>query len=84
MDRDDKNSIAEAKDLSVVAYLYASNQVQLIGKRRLPNGAILFQFTPKDIAEKLTLLYWNLQAPPIQPKILFSAHRDIKDMIFGG
>jgi hypothetical protein len=78
------NSSFEIKDLSIAAYLYSTNKVKLIGKRRLPNGSILFQFSPKELAEELVNLYWNLQAPPIQPKQLFSAQRDLKDMIFGG
>lgn len=83
MDRHD-NSIIEVKDIAVASYLYATNQVQLLGKRRLSNGAILFQFTPKSKAEELIQLYWNLNATAIQPKVLYSAFRDIKDMIFSG
>ena len=83
MDRND-NSLIEVKDIAVAAYLYATNQVQLIGKRKLPNGAILFQFNPRNKADELIQQYWNLNAPSIQPKLLYSAFRDIKDMIFGG
>ncbi len=83
-DNNNHSSLCELKDISVVAYLYAISQVQLIGKRRLPSGEILFQFSPKEKAEELISLYWNLKAPTIQPKELFSAQRDIKDMIFGG
>ncbi len=83
MDRNE-NSAAEIKDIAVASYLYATNQVQLLGKRRLPNGAILFQFTPKAKAEELIQSYWNLNALAIQPKVLYSAFRDIKDMIFSG
>jgi len=75
--------ILEIKDLSIASYLYSTQQVKLIGKRRQSNGEVLFQFSPKDKAEELVNLYWNLQAPPIQPKQLFSALRDLKDMLFG-
>lgn len=86
MDRNNthQNNIIELKDIAVAAYLYSTNEVKLLGKRRLPNGEVLFQFFPKESAEKLINLYWNSEAPPIQPKKLFSAQRDLKDMIFGG
>ncbi len=79
-----QGNIIELKDIAVAAYLYSTNQVKLIGKRRLSNGEVLFQFSPKDVAESLINSYWNSEAPPIQPKKLFSAQRDLKDMIFGG
>lgn len=79
-----QGNIIELKDIAVAAYLYSTNQVKLIGKRRLPNGEVLFQFSPKEVAEDLINQYWNAEAPPIQPKKLFSAQRDLKDMIFGG
>lgn len=86
MDRNDssQSNIVELRDIAVAAYLYSTNQVKLVGKRRLANGEVLFQFSPKQIAENLINLYWNLEAPSIQPKRLFSAQRDLKDMIFGG
>lgn len=77
-------TILEIKDISLASYLYASGQVKLVGKKRLPSGELYFQFSPKDTAETLINRYWNLQAPEIQPKALFSALRDLKDIIFGG
>lgn len=77
-------SVLEIKDIAVAAYLYSTNQVKLLGKRRLETREVFFQFAPKDKAEKLIQDYWNLQAAPIQPKQLFSSQRDLKDMIFGG
>lgn len=74
----------EIRDISICSFLYATGLVQLIGKRKLQNGDIYFQFTPKKTAEELIQQYWSSKAPPIQPKTLFSALRDIKDMIFGG
>lgn len=85
MDRNYSNTdLVEIKDIAVAAYLYSTQNVKLIGKRRLSNGEVLFQFSPKEVAEKLINLYWNSEAPLIQPKKLFSAQRDLKDMIFGG
>ena len=77
-----EKNILEIKDISIAAYLYASEQVVLAGKRRLQNGDTIFQFTPADKGEELISSYWNLTALPIQPKKLFSCLRDIKDMIF--
>lgn len=76
--------LVELKDIAVAAYLYSTEKLKLVGKRRLPNGEVLFQFSPRKIAEELVNQYWNSEAPPIQPKQLFSAQRDLKDMIFGG
>lgn len=73
----------EVKDLSICSFLYATGLVKLTGKRKLQNGEIYFQFTPKVKVEELIQQYWNAQAPAIQPKTLFSAFRDIKDMIYG-
>ncbi|PWU24081.1 hypothetical protein C5B42_00705 [Candidatus Cerribacteria bacterium 'Amazon FNV 2010 28 9'] len=83
MERHD-NTYLEVKDIAISSYLYASNEVQLIGKRRLPSGEVLFQFSPKTTVEQLIHLYWTLKAPTVQPKQLFNALRDLKDMIFGG
>lgn len=82
-----KNAIAmenttEIKDISLIAYLFATGKVTLVNKRRLPSGETYFSFTPKQLVNELIAQYWNLQAPSIQPKQLFSAMRDVKDMIF--
>lgn len=74
----------EVKDISICSFLYATGLVQLIGKHKLQTGETYFQFTPKKKAEELIQQYWNSQAPSIQPKKLFGAFRDIKDMLFAG
>jgi len=74
----------EIKDISICSFLYATGLVQLISKRKLQNGETYFLFSPKQKAEELIQQYWNAQAPAIQPKKLFGAYRDIKDMLFGG
>jgi hypothetical protein len=79
-----QDNLLEIKDIAVAAYLYSSQQVTLIGTKRLVNKDVLFQFSPKEKARSLIQDYWNLKAPSIQPKQLFSAQRDLKDMIFGG
>lgn len=84
MNGDDTTDIAEVKDLAVASYLFSTGLVKLAGKRRLVNGEVLFQFSPAKVATDLISAYWNLQAPPVQPKQLFSAQRDLKDMIFSG
>jgi hypothetical protein len=75
-------TIAEVKDLALCSYLYATKLVKLEGKKKLANGTVILLFSPKDKADKLINLYWNLQAPPIQPKEILSAERDIKHLIF--
>lgn len=75
-------NIIEIKDISLVAYLLATGKVKLLSKRKLHNGEVFFIFSPKEITEQLISQYWNLQAPTIQPKQLFSALRDVKDIIF--
>lgn len=77
------NNIIELKDIALASYLYASNKVNFAGKRKLSSGEVLFQFSPKDKANEMINDYWKLNAPAIQPKLLFSAQRDLKDMIFG-
>lgn len=81
---DNINNAFETKDLPITSYLYASGKVKLISTRKLQNREIYFIFSPRNIAENLVQQYWNLQAPAIQPKVLFSAMRDIKDLIFAG
>lgn len=76
------NNILEIKDISLASYLFAIGGVKLIGKRRLSSNEVLFQFQPKSKAQDLISDYWNLKAPLIQPKLLFGALRDLKDMIF--
>ena len=77
-----EKDISETKDISLAAYLYATDQGVLSGRRKLQNGDTIFQFSPADKVGKLISSYWNLTAPPIQPKRLFNCLRDIKDMIF--
>ena len=82
MENKSLDTIAEVKDLQVASYLYATQLVKVVGKKRLSSGTVLLQFSPKDKVDELISLYWNLQAPPIQPKDLLNAQRDIKDLIF--
>ena len=82
MENKNTDTVSEVKDLQVASYLYATQLVKLVGKKRLSSGTVLIQFSPKDKVEELISLYWNLQAPSIQPKDLLNAQRDIKDLIF--
>ena len=74
----------EVKDISICSFLYATGLVHLTGKRKLQNGETYFLFSPKHKVEELVQQYWDSQAPSIQPKKLFGAYRDIKDMLFAG
>ena len=77
----DKTSV---KDLSLASYLMASGKVKLEGFDRAKNNIVYFNFTPKNIAEKLINDYWSGLAEPIQPKKLFSCQRELKDILFQG
>jgi hypothetical protein len=84
MDKQNSNNSYEVKDLSVAAFLYSLDTVLFSGKKRLPDGTVVFLFSPYALVNSLISQYWTLKAPHIQPKQLFSAQRDLKDMIFGG
>lgn len=73
----------ESKDIAVASFLMSCDGLKLVEKERL-NGNVIFRFSPFDKASQLERSYWNLDAPFIQPKKLFSSLRDIKDMIFSG
>lgn len=75
-------STVRIKDISLVAYLFATGKVTLLERQRNSKGDIYFIFSQKDKVDELIAQYWNLQAPVIQPKQLFSAMRDVKDMLF--
>jgi hypothetical protein len=72
----------EIRDLSIASYLYSISSLQFAGYKKLQNGDFAFMFVPRVDAEKLITRYWNMSAPCIQPKLLFSAQRDLKDIIF--
>lgn len=82
MNRTGQSNYYESKDLSVATFLYATGVVSLIDTVKVSSKEIYFRFSPKDKADELVRQYWNLQAPPIQPKALMTAMRDIKDLIF--
>lgn len=82
--RHSEDGILELRDLSISAYVYSLKSVRFLGIKKLPNGDCIFRFAPRIAVEELIQQYWNLNAPAIQPKTLFSSLRDMKDMIFGG
>jgi hypothetical protein len=84
MDKDNKKKVFETKDIAISSFLCACDGIIFSGKYRLQSGGLIFRFSPKEQAERLEQSYWQLCAPPIQPRKLFSAQRDLKDMIFGG
>lgn len=69
------------KDLNVCSFLRACPEVRLIKAERSLDGAVYFYFEPKDTAEKLISAYWS-DSTTIHPRKLFSAQRDLKDLIF--
>ena len=82
MNRTGQPNYYESKDLSVATFLYATWLVSLIDTIKVSPKEIYFRSSPKDKADELVRQYWNLQAPPIQPKALMTAMGDIKDLIF--
>lgn len=84
MNRIGNSQLSEIKDISLAAYLYATGLVELSGTKRPSRNEVIFLFSPADKVQSLLQQYWNLQAPVIQPKQLFSALRDVKDIIFSG
>lgn len=71
------------KDLNVASFLMASSEVTLAKVER-NNNTVFFHFQPKEKAENLVAVYWADNAPAIQPRKLFGAQRDLKDLIFSG
>jgi hypothetical protein len=84
MDIKTSQDILEIRDLAVASFLYCTPSIRFIGKQRLPNGTVIFQFSPRQEAEVLVSQYWSLSAPTVQPKQLFTSLRDLKDLIFAG
>lgn len=71
------------KDISIAAFLLASEKVRLIKTERKSSKLVLFYFAPKKIAEKLIDEYWSDTAL-VSPRKVFSAQRSLKDLIFSG
>lgn len=72
------------KDLSLSSFLRASEEVTLVNVERKTDHIVIFHFSPPDKAKELADAYWSDNAPPIQPRKLFSSQRDLKDLIFQG
>lgn len=70
------------RDLSLASFLLASEEVTLIKSEKKGNTIVVFHFSPLDRAKELADMYWSDNAPPIQPRKLFGAQRDLKDLIF--
>jgi len=72
------------KDLNIASFLMASNEVKLTKVERTAGNIAYFHFQPKEKAENLVAAYWADSAPTLQPRRLFGAQRDLKDLIFSG
>lgn len=72
------------KDLSLAAYLSVCADVQLVKTERNSTGSVFFHFSPLVRSQQLITDYWSDKAPAIQPRRLFSALRDLKELIFSG
>lgn len=78
------NNTQAVRDLSVSAFLYSCDEIRLVKIERDQSGNVTFHFFPKTLTKHLISLYRTDDAPPIQPRKLFSSQRDLKDMIFSG
>lgn len=73
----------KVKDISVSAFLLASEKVRLVKTERKSDKIVYFYFSPKDEAEKLIGDYWSDTAS-VTPRKVFNALRSLKDIIFSG
>ena len=69
------------KDLSLASFLLASDGITFIRVERKSDHIVVFHFSPPDKAKELADAYWSDQTT-IQPRKLFGAQRDLKDLIF--
>jgi len=72
------------RGLNIASFLMATGEVTLVKVERTTDHIAYFHFQPKEKAESLVAVYWADQAPSIQPRKLFGAQRDLKDLIFSG
>lgn len=85
MEMNTQNSTSfSVKDLYIAAYLRSCDGIRLSKTERDGSGNVYFHFMPLEQSERLVSDYWSESAPFIQPRRLFSALRDLKDMIFSG
>jgi len=72
------------RDLSIASFLMATGEVTLVKVERTTDNIAFLHFQPKEKAESLVKAYWADSAPNLQPRRLFGAQRDLKDLIFSG
>lgn len=81
----EKNNLNEetysVKDLSLASFLLVSDEVIFVGVERKNDHIVIFHFSPLDKSKKLADAYWSDQVT-VQPRKLFGAQRDLKDLIF--
>lgn len=70
------------RDLSLASFLLASELVTLTKVERKSDHIVVFHFSDPEKSKVLVDAYWSDSAPPIQPRKLFGAQRDLKDLIF--
>lgn len=76
-----ENDIVVIRDTNISAFLLCLEEVHLIRTER-DRGTVLFYFAPKEKVEEFIAAFWSDTAPAIQPRKLFSAQRDLKNLIF--
>ena len=71
------------KDLALSSFLLSSDELKLVKVERA-NNTVYFHFTPRSRAEELMVAYLSENAPTVQPRKLFDAMKNLKDLIFSG
>lgn len=76
-----ENNIVVVRDTNISAFLLCLEEVRLVKTER-DKGTVLFYFAPKEKVEEFIATFWSDTAPAIQPRKLFGAQRDLKNLIF--
>ncbi len=76
-----ENDIVVIRDTNISAFLLCLEEVRLVKTER-NQGTVLFYFSPKETVERSISAYYSDSATAIQPRKLFGAQRDLKNLIF--
>ena len=78
-----ENDIVVIRDTNISAFLLCLEKVHLVRTER-DKGIVLFYFSPKKEVEESIAAFWSDTVSAIQPRKLFGAQRDLKNLIFSG
>ncbi len=75
------NGIFETKDKQVAPFLLTQPEVKFLGTK-LSGAIVYFQFSPRDLCQRLVNDFASRRAPLVQPKDLLDAVETFRDMVF--